>query len=234
MASEPQSLNEHVFEVRYRPNARVIDNLGAWAHSLCLKLEMPAWRIQGIRIDVREEDGRNRVFIAAANCGCVCRDSEAKERFPERAISFFKCLDSFSAFDNPLFVLRIGVRSKFATRFDGTFDDLAGACATRYVNLSSAARSAIGGELVDIGAPLNFRDKLGYFNTSCGPMKPDQLKLYLPGRDEYPSISLFYDIDYWLEPREYLTHHEVTQRIGPMASAAWERHLRVQRLILGE
>jgi hypothetical protein len=51
-----RTASEHVFEIRYRPNAKILDKRGEWAEKLSHELELPAWRIGANRLDVVNEE----------------------------------------------------------------------------------------------------------------------------------------------------------------------------------
>ncbi|MDP9178413.1 MAG: hypothetical protein M3O61_12095, partial [Gemmatimonadota bacterium] len=92
---------------------------------------------------------------------------------------------SFSEFGDKVLVARLGLRAKFVAAFDGTFEDLAARFGSRYLSITERARRAVGDDatLVDIGAPLNFKDGLGSFNTVSGPMRQVEFPRFFT-RDE--------------------------------------------------
>jgi hypothetical protein len=48
-------LNEHVLEVRYKPNPKVLDYRGTWAESISDHMKLPEWRIVENRIDIYDK-----------------------------------------------------------------------------------------------------------------------------------------------------------------------------------
>ncbi len=162
---------ETVFEIRYRPNAKLLDHRGEWAEALAGHMSLSKWSILNNRFDVFADDKTQHCFVSFRNAGMVCLDSPTANFFSDKAQRFFRQLVKFKDFGDPLHVERIGVRHKLASPFEGTFDELVNRFHTRYVGLSPALiESFADAHLVDIGAPLNFRDALGHFNTMAGPM----------------------------------------------------------------
>lgn len=227
-------INEHVLEIRYRPNAKVLDYRGAWAESISDHLDLPHWRIVQNRIDIYNEGQAIRAFIGFRNGGLTVLDSPTKNYFPDLAGKLFRYVFQLEGFDDPILVERIGARSKFCTPFAGSFDELKSRFAERYLSITEKAQEAIGDQakLVDIGAPLNFADQFGNFNTLSGPMSAEQFPAHFTRDEGFPDVGLFYDIDYWLRPNEELTSRRVIGHISEFAVSAWERHARIRDLLL--
>ena len=103
------------------------------------------------------------------------------------------------------------------------------------MSIAARAQQAIGqdAQLLDVGAPLNYRDHRGKFNTVSGPMNADQFKLFFQKDEGFPAVGLFYDIDYFKEPNAELKADDVVHVLTDFAGAAWDRHDRVKTLIVG-
>jgi hypothetical protein len=157
--------------------------------------------------------------------------------FPDHAVKFFKHVLRLRDFPTPVYVTRIGVRQRFLSPFDGTLEDLVTRYSERYLRLTEAAKEAVAGKLLDLAGPLNFADAHGNFNTNCGPMHQDQAKTVLEGLEPergFPSVGLFYDIDYWLRPEKELSEGNILSNIKAFSIEGWSRHDRVRQLIVGE
>lgn len=228
-----KSSNECVLEIRYKPNARILDFRGSWAEIISSHMGFPEWRIVENRADIVSKDGKSRCFVGFRNSGFVTRDSPTANYFPDQASKFFRFLLSLDGFANPLLVERIGVRAKFITPHFGNFEDLLQRYTTRYLRLTESAEKALGAKLVDIGGNLNFADKHGNFNTVSGPMIQEQSSQYFDWADDLPLVGLYYDIDYWLKPNKELTDAEVLKTISSFSKESWERHIQIQQIILG-
>jgi hypothetical protein len=58
------SLSETVLEIRYRPNARVLDHRGAWAEIISAHMSLPQWNIVENRVDIHSKDKSQHVFVS--------------------------------------------------------------------------------------------------------------------------------------------------------------------------
>ena len=65
------TLNEQIVEIRYQPNAKVLDWRGRWAETMAAKLELPHWRIVDNRLDIHDKDEDRHCFISFRNAGFV-------------------------------------------------------------------------------------------------------------------------------------------------------------------
>ena len=170
--------NDYTVQMDYRSNPRVLDHRGHWAQSLSEHLELEKWVITENKFDVFDSPKTVHAYVAFNRCGMTCVDVERSEHFLNKAEKFLQFLFSLREFGNPLSVLRIGVKPRFCTPFNGGFDALLKRVRERYVDLKPDAYAAVGDsvELIDFGAPVNFRDEHGDFNTHCGPMARKQMK----------------------------------------------------------
>lgn len=175
--------------------------------------------------------GKKTVFVGFRNCGYTCFNSPTANYFPDKATKFYKLLSGLEGFGNPIFIERIGVRSKFITSYSKGFEDLRNRYSTRYLAITEKAISEIRANLVDIGGPLNFSDKFGNFYTMSGPMMKDQMKEFIRSQKDYPDVGFYYDIDYWQKPNKELDANEIIRMIKSFSSEAWERHERIRNLI---
>jgi len=116
--------NEHVVEIRYRPNPRILDYRGRLAEQISAEMAIMHWRIVENRVDVFATDRTEHVFVGFRNAGYTSSDTPTKDLFPDKASKLFRFLFSLDSFDNDLFVERLGIRSRFCTPFSGTFEKL--------------------------------------------------------------------------------------------------------------
>jgi hypothetical protein len=227
--------NEHVLEIRYRPNPRILDLRGGWADKISTEMGLKHWRIVENRVDVFADEQTEHAFVGFRNAGFTASDTPTRNFFPDKASKLLRFLFTLDAFGDELHVERLGIRSRFCTPFSGNFETLVELFASRYVTLTPAARAAIGAgaRLIDIGAPLNFADRLGNFNTVCGPMIKKQLGEFFRKDEGFPEVGLYYDIDYFSKPERMMAGRDMLATINGCALAAWDRHERVKALILG-
>lgn len=227
-------LNEHVLEVRYKPNPKVLDNRGSWAEAISDFMDLPLWRITENRIDIYDEKNGDRAFVGFLNAGFIVHNTPTKNYFSDKAVKFFRYLFTLKDFPKTPHVERIGVRSKFCKEYKGSFDQLREKYISNYLSLTEKAKNIINSELIDIGGPLNFADKYGNFNTMSGPMTDEQLSQSFNKPEDVPAVGLYFDIDYWLRPKKQVREQEILKKIKQFANSAWERFNSVSRLILEE
>ena len=227
-------LNEAMLELRYRPNARIVDRRGSWAENLAAHMGLPHWQIVGNRTDIFRDDKTLHVYVGFRNCGVVLQDIPSHEYFSEQAVRFLKRLFSFEDFGDPIYVERFGVRLRAAFPVQLPFDGLLGLFQERYVQLAPPAREMFGGaQLLDIGAPLNFSDEVGRFNSSTGPMALEQFTNFFSGKEELPDVGLYVDVDYWAQAKTERSSAEIVRMTRAFAQAACRRVSQIRHHVLG-
>lgn len=227
-------LNEHIFEIRYKPNPKVLDFRGSWAEAISDHMKLPEWRILENRIDIYDEKNEERAFLGFRNAGFVTHNTPTKNYFPEKTTKFFRYVLNLDGFERNPFVERIGVRSKFCAKYGGSFEELREKYTSNYLSLTDKAKKIIDAKLLDIGGPINFADRHGNFNTLSGPMIHEQLTQYFGKPEGLPNIGLYFDIDYWLKPNKEMEGKEILRHIEEFANSAWNKFESISGLILGE
>lgn len=225
-------ISESLLEIRYKPNSKIIDRRGTWAELISNHMNLDEWRVDTNRIDIHDKANLNRAFVAFRNAGFITRNVPTPNFFPDQAVKLFRYLFSMEGFGKSIIIERFGLRQRFASTFHGSFEDLRDRYSTRFLALTDAAKEAINAEIVDIGGPLNFRDRHGHFNTMSGPMRSSQLQEFFPEEEEYPEVSFYFDIDYWLRPNKETPENDVIKWIKTFAQEGWARHERVRDFIL--
>jgi hypothetical protein len=153
-------INDHTFEIRYKPNPKVLDYRGSWAEAISDHMKLPDWRILENRIDIYDEKVGERAFVGFRNAGFVTRNTPTKNYFPEKTIKFFRYVLNLDGFGKSLFVERIGVRSRFCRKYEGAFEELREKYTTKYLSLTETAKKIIDAKLVDIGGPRKARGQV--------------------------------------------------------------------------
>lgn len=227
-------INEQILEVRHKPNSKILDYRGTWAEGISNHMDLKHWRIIENRVDVFNENSSLHAFVGFKSAGFVAQDTDTKTFFSDKAVKFFRYLFSLDGFGHDIHVMRLGVRSRFAQEYSGNFEDLAIKYSQNYLRLTDEAKAAINAELIDIGGPLNFKDKEGNFNTMSGPMKSEQLQNYFTDRKNLPKTCLYYDIDYWMTPDQILNEKEIIRKARTFAASTWERFLVTRKIVLGD
>lgn len=231
-----QVLSDFVVELRYRAIGRFLDRKGEWADQLSQKVSLPIWTIGGDILEVRSETPGDNAFLGLKRAGFHCMDVSAKDYFADRGSKFLRALFSLEGFPSDLQVERVGVRSRFFYGFGADFAELRKRYSQRYFSVPQTAMNLIGGEIVDIGGHLDFKDAIGNFNTMSGPMKAEQARELL-GRSKdlvIPPVGLFYDIDYWKQSIGRQSTDQLDVFLHQAATAAWERAERIRSLLFTE
>lgn len=226
-------INEHVLEVRYKPNPKLLDYRGSWAELISDYMKLPQWRIVENRIDIYDEKNKDHAFVGFRNAGFVAHDTPTKNYFTDKSLKFFKYLFTLDGFGKKLYVERIGVRSRFCKEYRGSFDELRDKYTFNYLTLTEQAKKIVDAKLLDIGGPLNFADKYGNFNTMSGPMIDKQMGQFFERTEGLPAVGLYFDIDYWLTPKKEIDEHETLKHITQFANSTWDRFDNISKLILG-
>jgi hypothetical protein len=229
-----QDLNESIFELRYKPNPKIIDFRGIWAMQIAEHMGLPSWRITDNRIDIYDENTKDHGFVGFRNTGYSAVDSTSKPYFSDKTIKLMKFIFSLDGFGKRLFIERIGLRYKVCRPFEQGFEKLVELFSTNYFCMTEKAKKIIDAKILDVGAPINFADKIGNFNTMCGPMAKAQIVRFLEKSENHPEIGLYFEVDYWLTPKKEFGENEIIGHVRNFSSAASERYEQIVRLILGE
>jgi len=139
-------ISEHIFEIRYKPNPKILDYRGTWAELISRYMNLSEWNIVENRVDIYDKVNKNHVFVGFRNSGFVVKDSPTKNYFPDHAKKFFSFVIQLEGFEKQPYVERIGVRSKFCTNFEKGFDELKDRYSQRYLVLTKEAEKAINGK----------------------------------------------------------------------------------------
>ena len=152
---EPFIKNECIVEIRYNPNSKLLDYRGKWAEAISQHMKLEHWNITNNRIEIFNEDKSTHIFLGYRNGGITISNVPNDKYFPNYINNLFSFIFALEGFGNPIFVERIGVRSKFCTPFPGPFKKLRNKYTNNYVNLTEHAYAVMGdAKLLDIGSPL--------------------------------------------------------------------------------
>jgi hypothetical protein len=232
LTPETHTIRESVLEIRYTPNSKILDYRGTWAELVSSLMVLSEWRISQNRIDVFDKEETRRGFVSFKNAGIVIRNAPTRDYFPDQANKLLRFLFEQKPFGNPLWLGRIGVRTRFATAYEGDFNSLLGRYKDRFLNISPEALNTWGAEIIDIGGPVNFRTSQGYLNSMSGPMRKEELKRFFDFEDNLPEVALYFDLDYWKEPKSLIEGREAMRIVKLFAEESWDTHERLRTLIL--
>jgi hypothetical protein len=229
-------ISEHVLEIRYKPDPRILDYRGELALSISNEMKLPKWRIGQNRVDVYEEGELTRVFVSFRNAGVVIRNPSLGDFFPNQSNKFLRFVFTRKPFsrDNT-FVQRLGVKSRYAISSQMSFEELLERYMNSVLSLTPEALSAFDAKVIDIGMPLNFSTQIGKINSISGPMEKEQLSSFFKFQksENLPDVALYLEFDYWLRPEKAMSLKKILSLTKQYAQGNWDRYQRLQALILG-
>lgn len=228
-------VTDHVCEIRFRPNARMLDYRGQWARFVAEHMNMSEWLVRENRLDVFDKADTRRFFVGFRNCGLTIKDAPTETYFVDHATKFLKFVLEFDVMDKPLLVERLGVRLKSYRAFNGDFAALMDLYTKRILPITPAGMQALGGKLLDIGGAINMSDDVATYHTMSGPMPIEQAKSIL-NRDEaheFPKTGVYMDCDYWVKPQKEMSVADITGTARRFAERAAQRVDALYTLVTG-
>ncbi len=229
-------VSEHVLEIRYKPDSKVLDHRGDLADSISRNLDLSMWRINQNRVDVHNKDGSKRVFVSFRNAGVVIQNPCDSNEFPNIANKFVNHILSQKPFKKKLPLRRIGVRSRFGFSSNIGFADLLSRYLRQFVDVRPEIIDCIGADLIDVGVPLNFEASNGNINTNSGPMEREQLSTFFKfhPKERLPEVSLYIEIDYWIRPEKLTTFQEIASIIRDYSANNWQYAENIRDIVMGD
>lgn len=188
-----EKIAEYVIEIRFKPNARVLDKRGEIATNLISSL-LNQWTISNNQILLTsKENPDTRAVFSFKNVSFVSNHPNTEKFFLENAESYIK--SAWTHFPNNE-IVRVGVRTKYlipAKDFKSVFDKYR----KNFLALNDEQLNKMGGTLVDLGFPLNFVDGDNFFNIMTGPMEKEQFGQFLETEEDIFENAVFIDFDYF-------------------------------------
>lgn len=218
-----QEINYFVFEIRYKPIPSFIDNRGKWLQGIQPILNMDKWAISDTRIDLRDNDDRRKAFCGFKNCSLIIHQLSRTEEFVDQSTNFLTYFYNQPEFSSNLVIERIGVRSRFAKRYKGSFDQLLQAYQEKISTITPTFRKTIGAQVIDIGNPITIGTDIGTVDLMTGPMKGDQLKDFFKMDEPFP-IAIYSDFDYWTIPNKEMPISDLLNTIKKYSEENWKRN----------
>lgn len=217
---------KHSMEIRFKPDARFLDTKGAVAQSLTSSsAPFGRWNVSENTINFTRDDNQHiRAFFSYRNLGVLSTPPNDTQYFMATAEAFLAA--AWEHLPNREF-LRAGVRSVFLVETED-FDKAVVAYRKRFLRLTDEDVQAFGGDLIDVGFPMNFLKGKDHFNVITGPMEGIQsrqlFRAVLPsagvilqesgllhGGDsdaiDLPAVGLYVDVDFFMED---LAQHTTT------------------------
>ncbi len=229
-------VSQHVLEIRYKPDSKILDHRGDLADSISRNLDLSEWRITQNRVDIHNKDVSTRVFVSFRNAGVVIQNPSDSIVFPNLASKFVNHISSQKPFKKKLPLRRIGVRSRFGFSSEIGFADLLSRYLRQFVDVRPEIIDSIGADLIDVGVPLNFEASNGNINTHSGPMKREQLSTFFQfhPKNRLPEVSLYIEFDYWIRPEKLTTFLEIASIIRDYSASNWQYAENIRDIVMGD
>ncbi len=231
-----QVVSEHVLEIRYKPDSKVLDYRGQLASALSNDFKLSEWRITQNRVDVYDKEQSTRVFASFRNAGAVVRNPPDSETFPNLTGKFIQFLAEQKPYRKKFPLLRLGVRSRFGFASSHSFPQLVERYLRRIVDIRPEVIDSIGARLIDVGVPVNFEADLGQINSNTGPMEREQLSSFFGFhlKDRLPDVALYVEFDYWLKTEKDTGVAEIVSIVRDYASSNWRNSEFIRDLVMGD
>ena len=218
-------ISKHLIEIRYKPNSRFLDKRGEIADSLS-SATFDQWNISNNRIDFSSKEREDfGAFFSFRNFGLFANYPNTQEFFTKKAKDFVR--NAWTHFPTDK-ITRIGVRSTYLIEtkdFKSAFDKYR----SKFLALSDSDIKGFGGDLIDIGFPLNFATGEDFFNVNTGPMEKAQSKeLVVDDEKKLPKTGIYVDVDYF---RKEFSPHTIQRNVLDFIDKAIQKSDAVSKLI---
>lgn len=218
--------SKHLIEIRYKPSSRFLDKRGEIAEMLSSST-FDQWNISTNRISFSSKETEDiGAFISYRNLGLFTAHPNTKDVFVEKAKDFIRSSWNYFATDK---ITRVGIRSTYLIETKG-FKESFDKYRKKFLALSDEDISQFGGDLVDLGFPLNFSVDEDFFNINTGPMEKSQSKEFVIDDKELPSAGVFVDVDYF---RKEFSPHTTQRNILDFLDKGIDKAEKIKTLIAG-
>ncbi len=186
-------ISKHIVEIRFKPNASILDKRGHIAESL-LGTRFDSWEIGPNRINLKNKDCKEIAgFFSVKNMGFSSAHPRSLKDFIDEAKDFIKGAWGFRGTSE---ITRIGVRSRFLTEVSD-FKEAFVAYRDCFLKLGGEEIKKFGGELKDVGFPMTFKMGDRSFNITTGAMEKKQALEYYGDEEGVPEASNYVEVDYF-------------------------------------
>lgn len=186
-------IQKHILEIRFTPTPSIVDKRGVIAESLVSEL-LNGWSIGNNRINFTNKENKNfGAFVSYKNFGFISESPNDTDFFLENSKDFVKKTWNYIPTGK---ITRIGIRSTYLieqSNFEKALENLK----KEFLNLNSGKLEKFGGELVDVGLPLNFKEGDVKFNINFGVMEKEQSSQFFIDEESVPDCGVFIDVDYF-------------------------------------
>ena len=191
-------VKKFLFELRFDPLPTILDKRGEIAN-LLLKPPFTTWNIGANRIDISSKDNRSiGMFVTYHNFGLAAESPNDEKTFSDETKRLIKELWTIIP---PTRYVRMGIRINTYIPSKKNFQNLFTRFKDKFLATDNFDLTKFGGELVDVGVPLNFESNLDNtkFNVSMGAMRKDQALQFFTTEKTLAKTGFFVDIDYFCD-----------------------------------
>lgn len=190
-----QNLEKHAFEIRFRPNATIVDKRGSIAES-CAGSSLKNWSIKNNRVDFgNENDPSVSAFVSFKEAGFIAETPKDKGFFITECKEFVKRIWNFIPSGN---MIRIGIRTIQFQELEN-FEEENKKLRKAFLAIGDPKTNGFDAELIDVGFPLNFQKGSVQIHTNTGIMKMSQASPFFTDQEALPECGIFIDHDYFEE-----------------------------------
>ena len=203
-------------EIRFKPNARILDQRGFIAERLAEAMGFPDWRVN--RNTAMTYNDNKSIEVAVSYGNAVLRVIDGtRPAFDARLNHVIHFLTTLPNCENGVETLRVGARSMVAIPFDGSFEELRDKILSTYASPHETAQSRL-----RIGDRYRFDDLAFTFHLtgteenvhlSVGPMREEEFHAPFTWKEGFPDVGLFVDADAFTTPDSTLHSSRLRKEI---------------------
>ena len=208
-------ISTQILEVRFRPNARVLDRRGQWAETIAQEMELEHWNIVENRVDLLSGDKKIRAFVGFRNFGLTTLDAPTSNYFRDKATKLTGVISKLPDFIFPLSIERCGVRTTICHEIDAEVERIASVVRDRFVVPESLQDLGGADNVVDAAVALYFRAAHGQLNIRVSSNGANEIKAAFRSHspDELPQQGWISDMDYFSSDKEQVSQKNLVWRI---------------------
>lgn len=216
-------VTEEILEVRYTPRGGFLTQAGYIADYVSDQGLFPHWEIESNMVKFRDVAGAPKnlhAFVSYKNAGIVAIDSQTANFFQDKAIQYWRTLESNKFFAIPP-IQRIGIRHKFFVKIEKSFEDIE-RLMFEYL-CKPAVLQVLDGSRKDLQVVIDAETKLGKLRSVFGPLAKGEAANFFPFKsDHFSSAGIFIDFDLFIEnPKQ--EKKLVDNFVRSACSANWDR-----------
>jgi hypothetical protein len=207
-ADIPIEVKEEVFEIRFKPNPKILDFRGMWTELFSQSLDYEHWKIEENKLDIFNKDQTERAFLSYKNCGFTCLESPTENYFLDKGFKFFKLLYEIKEFESPLTVERIGIRHKYIVEDTQGFEHAQKGVVNNFISPSTQAKNIFGENIQDLAFMGEFSNPLYNLTLRLSPVRKEEIEGNIR-KAIIPEAGIMVDMDFFSKPAKQLTFGEI-------------------------